>query len=52
LRPRADDVATAVRRLLDDSTYRERAERVRDEIAAMPPVEAAVRSLEKLIERS
>jgi UDP:flavonoid glycosyltransferase YjiC (YdhE family) len=52
LRLGADDVATAVRRLLDDSVYRERAERIFDEIAAMPHVGTAVLSLEKLTERS
>jgi UDP:flavonoid glycosyltransferase YjiC (YdhE family) len=42
-------VRTAVRRLLDHSGYRRRAEAVRDELAQLPPPADAVRWLERLV---
>ena len=45
---RPDDVRTAVRRVLDDPTYREQALRVRGELGDMPGPDHAVRLLEQL----
>jgi UDP:flavonoid glycosyltransferase YjiC (YdhE family) len=52
LRLRAGDVATAVRHLIDDSSYRERAERIRDDIAALLPAGSMVAKLAALSGRS
>jgi UDP:flavonoid glycosyltransferase YjiC (YdhE family) len=40
----------AVRTLLDDSRFRDRAQRIADEIGALPPVDAATDALEALVE--
>ena len=45
---RPEDVRTAVRRVLDDPTYREQALRVRGELGDMPGPDHAVRLLEQL----
>jgi UDP:flavonoid glycosyltransferase YjiC (YdhE family) len=44
----ADDVRRAVDRLLTEPGYRAAAERVRDEIAALPPAAVTVGVLEEL----
>jgi UDP:flavonoid glycosyltransferase YjiC (YdhE family) len=41
----------AVRTLLDDSRFRDRAQRIADEIGALPPVDAAADALAALVER-
>ena len=43
------DLRAAVERVLADPSYRAAAERVRDEIAALPGAEAAVAALERLV---
>ena len=48
VRATADSVADAVTTTLDDPAYRVAAERIRDEIAALPGAEAAVPLLEGL----
>jgi MGT family glycosyltransferase len=48
VRATPDSVADAVTTVLDDSAYRVAAERIRDEIAALPGAEAAVPLLEGL----
>jgi UDP:flavonoid glycosyltransferase YjiC (YdhE family) len=50
LRATPDDVREAVSTVLDDPTYRAAAERVRDEIRALPGPEHAVWLLERLVE--
>lgn len=50
LRATPDDVRKAVSAVLDDPSYRAAAERVRDEIRALPGPEHAVRLLERLVE--
>lgn len=44
-----DDVREALMRVLDDPSYRQRAERLRDEISSLPPPEQAVPLLERLV---
>ncbi|MFL5777665.1 MAG: glycosyltransferase [Chloroflexota bacterium] len=51
-RARPDDVRVAVSAVLEDPAYRLAAERLRDEIAAMPPPEDAVALLEQLVGES
>jgi UDP-N-acetylglucosamine:LPS N-acetylglucosamine transferase len=50
LRATPEDVREAVSAVLDDPSYRAAAERVRDEIRALPGPEHAVRLLERLVE--
>ena len=42
------EIGEAITRLLEDASFRERAERIRDEIAAMPPADSLVREIEEL----
>jgi UDP:flavonoid glycosyltransferase YjiC (YdhE family) len=44
----ADAIETAARDVLEDPTYRRNARQVRDEMAALPPLEYAVELLERL----
>ena len=50
LRATPHDVRVAVATVLDDPSYRVAAERVREEIRALPGPEHAVRLLERLVE--
>jgi MGT family glycosyltransferase len=50
LRATPDDVRAAVSTVLDDPSYRAAAERMRDEIRALPGPEHAVRLVERLVE--
>jgi UDP:flavonoid glycosyltransferase YjiC (YdhE family) len=47
----ASALEPAVRTLLDDSRFRDRARRIADEIAALPPVDAAADALAALAEK-
>jgi UDP:flavonoid glycosyltransferase YjiC (YdhE family) len=50
LRATPEDVAEAVSSVLAEPSYRAAAERVRDEIRALPSPEHAVRLLERLVQ--
>jgi MGT family glycosyltransferase len=47
----ADQLANAVRALLDDDSYRASAARVADEIGALPPIDAAVDLMRAMVRR-
>jgi UDP-glucoronosyl and UDP-glucosyl transferase len=49
--PAAAGLGEAVRSLLSDARYRQGAQRIRDEIAALPPIDEAVAVLGELTER-
>ena len=44
-----EEIGSAVTRVLTETAYRAAAEKIRDEIAAMPPPSAVVRTLEQLV---
>src|SRR5215469_3529847 len=47
----AERTAAAVRTVLGDPSYRDRARHVRDEICALPPAAAAVTALEQVVDK-